>query len=136
MDSKRKIAIVDDTEDNRFIVRKVLEREFLVADYADGESALEELSIEPPDLILLDICMPEMDGFEVLRRLRAHPTLHNVCAVAFTACASAEDIVSYHGAGFDHFIGKPVLNLDHLLTDVRELVDRLVLGPRPTTSFC
>jgi CheY-like chemotaxis protein len=129
---RKKIAIVDDLEDNRVIMRKVLELDFNVSDYSDGASALRDLPADPPDLLLLDISMPEMDGFQVLERLRANPRLSGVVVVAFTAFATEHDANVYAAAGFDHLIGKPVLDIHALRAELRDLMDRLataVVGP-------
>jgi CheY-like chemotaxis protein len=122
---RKKIAIIDDLEDNRVIMRKVLELDFTVSDYSDGASALQDLPADPPDLLLLDISMPGMDGFQVLERLRANPRLERVVVVAFTAFANADDAHLYTAAGFDHLIGKPVLDIHALRVELRGLMDRL-----------
>jgi CheY-like chemotaxis protein len=128
VDSKKKIAIVDDLEDNRVIMRKVLEREFSVSDYSDGPSALDGLPADPPDILLLDISMPVMDGFQVLKQLRAHPILGGIVVVAFTALATPDEAHIYAAAGFDHLIGKPVVDVHGLREELRGLVERLVGG--------
>lgn len=133
MDGKTKIAIVDDLEDNRVIMRKVLEREFSVSDYSDGPSALDGLPADPPHILLLDISMPEMDGFQVLKRLRAHPRLSGIVVVAFTGFATPDEAHIYEAAGFDHLIGKPVVDIQALRVELRGLVDRLV-GSRETVA--
>jgi CheY-like chemotaxis protein len=132
VDTKKKIAIVDDVEDNRVIMRRVLELDYSVSDYSDGDSALQGLPADPPDLLLLDISMPGMDGFQVLERLKANPKLSGVLVVAFTALDTSDEAHRYSAAGFDHLIGKPVLDIYALRAELRGLMDRLtsaVTGP-------
>jgi CheY-like chemotaxis protein len=121
VDARKKIAIADDGEDNRLILRKLFEREFRVAEYADGASALDGLVWDPPDLLLLDICMPGMNGFEVLKKLRADRRFENLIVVAFTASARPDDACRYQIAGFDYLICKPV-NPQAVMCEVRALL--------------
>jgi CheY-like chemotaxis protein len=121
VDPRKKIAIVDDGDDNRLIMRKLFEREFRFAEYSDGATALDHLASDPPDLLLLDICMPGMDGFEVLKELRADRRLENLIVVAFTAAARPEDARRYEIAGFDYLICKPV-NPVAVINEVRALL--------------
>jgi CheY-like chemotaxis protein len=73
-DHKHKILVVDETADNLFLMSTLLEDEYEVVTASSGEQALQIAgSAEPPELILLDIMMPEMDGYEVMRRLRKDP---------------------------------------------------------------
>jgi putative two-component system response regulator len=118
---KKKIALFDDREDNRAIMRKLFEREFHFAEYSDGASALDDLSSDPPDLLLLDICMPGMNGFEVLRKLRADRRFEKLIVVAFTGAATPEDASLYERAGFDYLICKPVNPLA-VMNEVRALL--------------
>ena len=79
---------------------------------------------EPPDLVLLDIQLPGMDGFEVLRRLREMPAMRSVPVVAVSANAMAADLEDAQRAGFADYLTKP-LHLPRLLA----LVDRMLAGP-------
>ena len=74
----KKIAVVEDNPDNQLLVRAILSEQYEVTSYETGQAALEGLPKEPPDLVLLDISLPEMDGTEVLRRIRADATLGHV----------------------------------------------------------
>lgn len=91
----KKIAVVEDNPDNRLLVRLILEPHYEVAEYASGRSTLEGLAREMPDLLLLDISLPEMDGVEVLRRIRATPALRGLPVIALTAHAMAGDREKY-----------------------------------------
>lgn len=120
---KKRIVIVDDSDDNRAIMRRVLEREFEVGDYADGPSAIDGLIAEPAHLVLLDISMPVMDGYEVLRRLRADPRLDDLIVVAFTALATDAERSDYLEMGFDDLIVKPA-GLEPFRARLHELLTR------------
>jgi CheY-like chemotaxis protein len=78
---------------------------------------------EPPDLVLLDLQMPVMDGFEVLRRLRAQPALRHIPVYAVSANALQLDIEAALRAGFDGYLTKPI-ELDHLMSTVRGALQR------------
>jgi two-component system cell cycle response regulator DivK len=73
------------------------------------------------DLILMDIFLPEEDGYQVLERLRAHPRFKNTLVVAVTADASPENLERAQGAGFDGFIGKP-LDPDRFPNQIRNIL--------------
>ena len=87
----KKIAVVEDNPDNRLLVKVILEPLYEVVEYETGFAALEGLPKEKPDLVLLDISLPEMDGAEVLRRIRADARLRALPVIALTAHAMAGD---------------------------------------------
>lgn len=85
-EGKQTILVVDDQADERVIQRAMLSHlGYAVREAADGESALAQATASPPDLILLDVAMPRMDGFEVCRRLHADPRTREVPVLLFTA---------------------------------------------------
>ncbi len=88
---KETILIVDDTETNIDILSNVLEESYDVSVAMDGESALELVHTDPPDLILLDIMMPGMDGYEVCRRLKADEKTKDIPIIFVTAMGEIED---------------------------------------------
>ncbi|MBN1672543.1 MAG: response regulator [Kiritimatiellae bacterium] len=114
----KKIAVVEDNEDNRLLVEAYLEDRYQIVLYENGPEALEGLETETPDLILLDISLPGMDGVEVLRRLRQKPALERVRVVALTAHAMAGDREKYLAAGFDDYLTKPIDEEQALLDTV------------------
>jgi adenylate cyclase len=104
-----RILIADDNPDNLDIFRARLAAqgyEILVA--TDGEEALGTATEQTPDLILLDIMMPRIDGFEVCRRLKATPSLPFMPIIMVTAMVDSEDIIAGLEAGGDEYLTKPV----------------------------
>ncbi len=101
------IAIVDDNPDNLKLVRAVLTRSgHRVAEFPTGVGFAIHAATDPPDLVLLDLELPDLDGFGVLAELRRLP--HRLRVVALTAHASPEDQALATRAGFDAFISKPI----------------------------
>jgi pilus assembly protein CpaE len=103
-----KILIVDDDIDTLKLVGLMLERqgyEIVVA--GNGELGLSKAAAEMPDLILLDVMMPDMDGYEVTRRLRGDPTIAHIPIVMFTAKTMVDDKVAGFEAGVDDYLTKP-----------------------------
>lgn len=117
----KRIALIEDNPDNRLLARALLEDRFAVSEYVDGPSALASLPGDPPDLVLLDISLPGMDGTEVLRRLRGLEALTAIPVIAFTAHTELGD-GTFRALGFDGFIGKPVEDMDSF----SESIDRLL----------
>src|SRR3982075_4588578 len=104
-----RILVVDDIPDNVEILRMRLGSlgyEVVVAE--DGEQALAVVRETPPDLILLDIMMPKIDGLEVVRRLKADATLPFIPVILVTAKASPTDVVAGLDAGGDDYLSKPI----------------------------
>jgi CheY-like chemotaxis protein/HPt (histidine-containing phosphotransfer) domain-containing protein len=116
----KRIAVVEDNPDNRLLVRVLLESLYEVTEFEDGVSALQGLRQQKPDLLLLDISLPEMDGMEVLRRLRADPDFRLLPIIALTAHAMAGDREKYLAAGFDGYVTKPIVDETVLLEAIRK----------------
>jgi CheY-like chemotaxis protein len=74
----------------------------------DGAEGLEAIRREMPDLVISDVHLPKIDGYEVARQLKAHPTLRMIPLIAVTASAMAQDRHKAHAAGFDGYVSKPV----------------------------
>ena len=116
------ILVAEDNPTNRELLRELLEiRGYRVAEARDGEEALAMVEQERPDILLLDIHMPLLDGFAVLRKLRENPRFTSLAVVAVTAYAMQGDREKIMDSGFDGYVSKPV-NAGSL---VREL-DRLL----------
>ena len=120
------ILVVEDNQDNREMVVKVLKfNGYQVVEAVDGEEAIEKAKAEDPDLILLDIFLPKMDGYEATRRLKGDTSLRNIPIIALTAHAMKGSMEQALAAGCDGYIPKPI--------DVRELPKQIqhFLKPRP-----
>ncbi|WP_413172967.1 response regulator [Anabaena azotica] len=116
-----RILAVDDTRDNLILVRTLLESEGYEIDLvSDGATALQKVAQSPPDLILLDVMMPGMDGYEVTRRIRNCPDLNYIPILLITAFHESS-VVEGLDAGADDFIRKP-FDTDELLARVRSLL--------------
>ncbi|MFN6567852.1 hybrid sensor histidine kinase/response regulator [Dendronalium sp. ChiSLP03b] len=116
-----RILAVDDTRDNLILVQTILESEGYEIDLvADGITALQHVEQSPPDLILLDVMMPGMDGYEVTRRIRKNPAISYIPILLITAFHESS-VVEGLDAGADDFIRKP-FDTDELLARVRSLL--------------
>ncbi|MEW5861910.1 MAG: hybrid sensor histidine kinase/response regulator [Cyanobacteriota bacterium] len=116
-----RILVVDDSPDNLFLVQTILEEEGYEITLAEnGRSALNEIEQSPPDLVLLDVMMPGMDGYEVTRRVRDNTKLPFIPILLITAHDHAS-VVEGLDTGADDFIRKPV-QVDELLARVRSLL--------------
>ncbi len=118
---KEHILVVDDFPDNLFLVQSILEEEgYEIAFAENGWDALELIEQFPPTLVLLDVMMPGIDGFEVTKRIREHPKLPFIPILLITA-HDQPSVVQGLDLGADDFIRKPV-EVDELLARVRSLV--------------
>ena len=105
----RRILVVEDNPLNLKLVRVVLQPAgYDVIEAQSGEEALRVAQEDPPDLVLMDLQLPGIDGTETLHRLRQGPLARNVPVVAVTAFAMAEDRERAAQAGFDGFVEKPI----------------------------
>jgi CheY-like chemotaxis protein len=110
-----KIAVVEDNPDNRMLVQALLEDRYEISEYETGVEAVEGLGNDVPDLILLDISLPEMDGTEVLAWIRGQDALKDLPVIALTAHAMAGDRDKYLAAGFNDYVTKPIVDEGVLL---------------------
>ncbi len=121
MDAQQKIVVVDDTPANIRLLEAILApRNYTVLSATSGSEALDLISREQPDLILLDLLMPEMDGYEVCTRLRSLPETSMLPIIMITASGAQEKIKALE-AGADDFIAKP-FDKAELLARVRSLL--------------
>jgi len=105
----QKILIVDDNDRNRILFRDVLRYHgFETIEADNGERGIQEARQQRPDLILLDIQMPMMDGFQALKALREMPETRSIMVVALTSFALLGDEKRIMAAGFDGYIAKPI----------------------------
>ena len=104
------IAVVEDNADNRLLLHALLDGQYTVVEYENGIDALHGLSAHRPDLVLLDISLPGMDGNEILARIRADAGLNGLPVIALTAHAMSGDREKYLNAGFNDYITKPIVD--------------------------
>ena len=116
--SNYNILAVDDIPLNLLLVQKMLSRfKFEIRTAANGQQALDAVSQRKPDLILLDLMMPGIDGFEVIKRLREDPATSDIRIVILSALNSNEDVVRGFDLGANDFIMKPII-MEKLLNSV------------------
>jgi len=117
-DVKLRVLVVDDNLDNAFLLQTLLEVEGYSVEVADsGQAALRQMRIAPPDLVLLDVMMPEMDGFKVVRKIRGNRQLRATPVILITAYD--EPFIEYGWKlGADDFIRKPI-DPDKLMQRIR-----------------
>jgi DNA-binding response OmpR family regulator len=117
--SQATILVVDDDAKNVRLMEVLLRpRGYAVVTAANGAEALQQVHRDPPDLILLDVMMPQVDGFEVCRLLKDSPATRLIPVVMMTALNGVEDRIKGIDAGADDFLTKPV-NRDELLARIR-----------------
>jgi len=140
------ILVVEDRSDHAGIIVGYLERDgYRIQLASGGAQALEEASAKPPDLIILDLLMPEMDGYEVCQRLREDPRTSHVPVLMFTVLDELEQIergvevdaddyiVKFSSAEEIRFRVEKLLQVRHIRSKAQRMIEylRLVEGPRP-----
>jgi two-component system cell cycle response regulator DivK len=104
----RRVLVIEDQADNRAILRDLLTSVgYDILEAVNGEDGLALAEAQPPDLILMDIDLPGIDGYEATRRIRAHPGLRGVPIIAVTSYALSGDDARAFAAGCDAYIAKP-----------------------------
>ncbi len=120
--SNVRILYIEDDSSNRLLVRRILEAEgYSVTEAVDGLTGLEIAVQVQPDLILLDINLPEMDGYDLARRFRETPGLRQVPILALTANVMKGDRERTLEAGCDGYVQKPI-DVDRLPEQVKEIL--------------
>lgn len=116
--SQYKVLVVDDVPLNQLLVEKMLSRyHFTVHKASNGLEAMREILVYKPNIILLDIMMPVMDGFEVIRKVRENPAFADIKIVVLSALNTNDDILKAYSMGAQDFITKPIV-LDKLTNSV------------------
>jgi CheY-like chemotaxis protein len=108
----KSIVVIEDNKDNRLLVRSLLSDFYNITEYETGFEAFHGFRNSIPDLILLDISLPGMDGVEVLSQLRNDERLKKIPVIALTAHAVSGDREQYLAAGFNDYIAKPIIDED------------------------
>ncbi len=127
------VLVVDDNVDTRRVVRWMLEQKgYAVIEAADGHQAVAAAVSHRPDLILMDLIMPVVDGFDAVRQVREHEELRGVPVIAMTARDAAASRDRAEDLGFNQYLSKP---LDFLRLNV--VIEKLLGGapPKPSTGW-
>ena len=104
----KRILVVEDQEDNRQIIRDMLAgADFEIIEAENGEEALAAVAKRRPDLILMDVQLPIMDGYEATRRIKADPALRSIPIIAVTSYALSGEDKKARAAGCDDYVAKP-----------------------------
>lgn len=119
--AKKRILVVDDTEWNRDLLVQLLEDEYEVLVAVDGEEAVKKTEQEKPDLILMDLGMPVMDGWEATRRIKANSELKHIPVIAVTSHAMVGDEIQARDAGCDDYVAKPI-DENELMQKIKKLL--------------
>src|SRR6516225_6716594 len=119
-----RVAVVDDNSDNRLIIRTILEDQYQIEEFATGTDAIQAFRQNRPDVVILDISLPEMDGTEILRLIRSDARLQDLPVIALTAHAMVGDREKYLAAGFDDYVAKPILDMTVLFSTIQRWVSR------------
>jgi two-component system, cell cycle response regulator DivK len=118
----KRILVIEDTEDNRQIIGDLLNSAgYELIEAVDGLEGVATAEREQPDLILMDIQLPGIDGIEALRRIRAERALDRVPVLAVSASVMPDDQRKIVGSGFDAFVGKPI-DLKQFLATVQRFL--------------
>jgi len=118
-----RILVVEDSPQNRDIVRRYLAEDYEVLEAEDGEHGVERAIRDTPDLILMDLSLPRLDGWEATRRIKATATHKHIPVIALTAHASREDQARATEAGCNEYLTKPI-ERDLLIDTIKKHLQR------------
>jgi CheY-like chemotaxis protein len=119
--SKKTILIVDDTEWNRELLVQLLEEDYNILQAVDGADGVRMTEENKPDLILMDLGMPVMDGWEATRMIKANDALKNIPVIAVTSHAMVGDEIEARKAGCDDYLSKPIDD-EALITKIKRFI--------------
>ncbi|MCB1149026.1 MAG: response regulator [Chlamydiia bacterium] len=118
------ISILDDDEDFTRILTFFLEEHYKVVPFHDWQEALKSYAQDPPDLIMLDISLPDIDGTQILTKLKEMPNLGKIKVIAVTAHTLPNDREKYLKVGFDDYLPKPITDSDAVLSLVKNCLKK------------
>ncbi len=118
----KKILIVEDNSDNMDVLEAFLEDEFELLEATDGQIGLDMAIQDKPDLILLDISLPVMDGLEVIKQIRVNKDIKDTPVIALTAHAMLGDKEKFIEAGFNEYMSKPIVDDELLIQMINNLL--------------
>lgn len=119
----KKVLVVEDVDFNRDLLVQLLEDKYQVIEAVDGQAGIELAKRERPELILMDLSLPVIDGWEVAKRLKANEELRSIPIIALTAHAMVGDQDKALAAGCDDYMAKP-LDEDLLMAKIAKYLDR------------
>jgi len=120
----KRILYIEDNPENRMLMRRVLMAEgYIIEEAVDGQAGLQKAAESPPDLILMDINLPEIDGYEVTARLKQLPNMLGVPIIAVTANVMKGDREKTLAAGCDGYIQKPI-DIDLLPSQIESFLKK------------
>jgi CheY-like chemotaxis protein len=123
MENRKKILLIDDSSVNNLLLQNILEDEgFEVQIAFSGREGLEKIDINKPDLVVLDIMMPRMDGFEVLKQIISNPETKNIPVSMLTAKKDSKDEELAREIGAVDYMTKPV-DIENTLQRIRKFLD-------------
>jgi CheY-like chemotaxis protein len=120
--AQKKILVVDDTEWNRDLIVQLLDEEYSVVEAVNGDEGVRKAETEKPDLILMDLGMPVMDGWEATRKIKANGQLKDIPIIAVTSHAMVGDEIEARKAGCDDYLPKPI-DENELLRKIKKFLD-------------
>ena len=125
----KRILVVEDQEDNRQIIRDMLAgTDYEIIEAENGEEALAAVAKQRPDLILMDVQLPIMDGYEATRRIKADPALRSIPIIAVTSYALSGEDKRARAAGCDDYVAKPY-SPRQLLAKIRQHLPSRMASP-------
>jgi CheY-like chemotaxis protein len=119
--AQRKILVVDDVAFNRDLIVQLLEDEYEVIQAADGEEGIRRAAQDKPDLILMDLGLPLLDGWEATKKIKAQSELKHIPVIAITSHAMVGDERRARAAGCDEYLAKPIDE-----DELRKKIDKLI----------
>jgi len=129
-----KLLLVEDNEINLDMIPRRLKKRFDIVIARSGAEAVSMAKTESPQIILMDIGLPDFDGLEATRRIRAEPATAGIPVIALTAQAMAGDREKTLEAGCDDYEAKPIEDLPRLLGKIEALIERRAAHDRPGTG--
>ena len=120
----KKVLIVEDNQDNMDVLEAFLEDDYKLIEATDGKMGLGMAIEEKPDLILLDISLPEMDGTQVITEIRKNQEINNTPVIALTAHAMLGDREKFLASGFNEYMSKPIVDEDILIEMMNSLMEK------------
>lgn len=120
----KRVLVVEDNHDNMDLVEAFLEDDYELIKAFDGKAGYEMAVQEKPDLILLDISLPEMDGTEVIQHIRKNEQIKSTPVIALTAHAMLGDKEKFLEYGFDDYMSKPIVDDEELIELIETLLNR------------